>query len=85
MGIWQERELVALHWLREAMDNKFLTGKWSPNSTQVPAKKIKNTNKHAETYSTKLNNELNKKDDWNAIREGLKNQGISLNMVYLLN
>jgi hypothetical protein len=25
-----------------------------------------------------LNNELNKKDDWNAIREELKNQGISL-------
>ena len=46
---------------------QFLTGKWSPNSTQVPAKKIRNTNKHAETYSTKLNNELNKKDDWNAI------------------
>jgi hypothetical protein len=57
---------------------QFLTGKWSPNSTQVPAKKIKNTNKHAKTYNTRLNNELNKKDDWNAIREELKNQGISL-------
>ena len=58
---------------------QFLTSKWSPSSTQVPAKKIKNTNKHAGTYSTKLNNELNKKDDWNAIQEELKNQGVSLN------
>ena len=57
---------------------QFLTGKWDPNLTQVSTKKIKNTNNN-NTYSTKPNNELNKKDDWNAIREELKNQGISLN------
>ena len=52
--------------------------KWDPNLTQMSTKKIKNTNNN-NTYSTVLNNELNKKDDWNAIREELKNQGISLN------
>jgi len=57
---------------------QFLTGKWDPNLTQMSTKKIKNTNNN-NTYNTVLNNELNKKDDWNAIREELKNQGISLN------
>ena len=58
---------------------QFLTCKWDPNLTQVSTKKMKNTNNNNNAYSTKLNNELNKKDDWNAIREELKDQGISLN------
>ena len=36
-----------------------------------------------ESRNTKLNNELNKKDDWNAIHEELKNQGVSLNNIGL--
>ena len=66
----------------EKRTKQFLTGKWDPNLAQVSTKKIlklriQTTTTHS--YSTVLNNELNKKDDRNAIREEFKNQGISLN------
>ena len=50
----------------------------------MSTKKIKNTNNN-NTYSTVLNNGLNKKDDWNAIREELKNQGISFFKTIMVN
>ena len=56
----------------------FLTGKWSTSSTHAKAAPMKQKpNTH--TYNTKLNNELNKQEDWNAIHEELKNQDISFN------
>jgi hypothetical protein len=56
----------------------FLTGKWSPSSTHAktaPVKQKRNTHNN----NNELNKEPTKKEDWNAIHEELKNQGISFN------
>ena len=57
---------------------RFLTGKWTPQDrTNAPLKN--KANKTNDTYSTKLNKELNNQTNWDLIRMDMKDQGISLN------
>ena len=81
-SLWKEG--LSTNWSRiKSRAKKFFTGKWSPaDETARPQRKKTKKN---ENSSTNLNNELNAHTDWDAIRKDLKDQGISINNLRIVN
>ena len=69
------------YWLRiKKRVKKFLEGKWTMESEKLKPHKPKNS-KGEESYSTRLNQELNAQDtDWVQVHQELKQSGISMNV-----
>jgi len=69
------------YWLRiKKRVKKFLEGKWTMESEKLKPHKPKKS-KGEESYSTRLNQELNAQDtDWVQVHQELKQSGISMNV-----